>query len=187
MNYKTVNIKGKEYVTVDSRVEVFRSLYPNGGIVTDLLFDDGDRCTIKAAIFATFDEQKPIATGHASEVRNASNINKTSYIENCETSAVGRALGFLGIGLCGSIASADEVSNAVETAEKDLKIAAAKKRLNDLMKAYAEESGEDYNSLLTDLTGDKNFEQSEDFFNKKAAEYQKKLDEYSLYETEVQF
>ena len=55
-----------------------------------------------------------LATGTAFEVQNSSYINKTSYIENCESSAVGRALGFAGFGIVASIASADEVVNAVE-------------------------------------------------------------------------
>ena len=54
-----------------------------------------------------------IAQGHAHEVRGSSNINKTSYIENCETSAVGRALAMLGIGIDTSIASANEVEDAI--------------------------------------------------------------------------
>ena len=56
---------------------------------------------------------KVVAVGHASEDKNSSYINKTSYIENCETSAIGRCLGIYGIGVCGSIASADEVINAI--------------------------------------------------------------------------
>ena len=113
----TIDIKGKQYVTVDSRVDAFWQLYPNGAIVTELVSDDGSRCVMKASVYSTFDEQKPIATGHAFEVQSSSYINKTSYLENCETSAVGRALGFLGIGSNGSIASADEVSAAIQQQE----------------------------------------------------------------------
>ena len=118
---QTIDIKGKPYVTVDSRVEAFRELYPNGAIVTELLSDDGERCVFKASAFSVFDERDPISTGHAFELRDASYINKTSYLENCETSAVGRALGFLGIGLNGSIASADEVANAVQQQKQPAK------------------------------------------------------------------
>ena len=58
-----------------------------------------------------------LATGLAFERQDASNLNKTSYIENCETSAIGRALGFIGLGSEKSIASAEEVSNAIATQE----------------------------------------------------------------------
>ena len=107
-----ITIKGKQYATVDARVAAFWELYPQGSITTELLEDDGDRCVFKATAYDG--DRCSLATGHAFEVRGASNINKTSYIENCETSAVGRALGFLGIGSNGSIASADEVKNAIE-------------------------------------------------------------------------
>lgn len=109
-----VNIKGKQYATVDARVLAFWELYPEGAIQTELLKDDGDVCVFKALVY---DCGALIATGHAFEERNASYINKTSYLENCETSAVGRALGMLGIGSNGSIASADEVQGAIEQQE----------------------------------------------------------------------
>ena len=54
-----------------------------------------------------------VATGHAHEERGSSNINKTSFVENCETSAIGRALAMLGIGIDTSIASANEVEDAI--------------------------------------------------------------------------
>jgi Icc-related predicted phosphoesterase len=65
------------------------------------------RCTITTA------EGTVVAQGHAHEVKSSSNINKTSYVENCETSAVGRALAILGIGIDTSIASANEVEDAI--------------------------------------------------------------------------
>ena len=69
-----------------------------------------------------------IAQGMAQEDRTSSRINQTSYVENCETSAVGRALGFLGIGIETSIATADEVDMAI--AKQD----APKKSLNEIYK-----------------------------------------------------
>lgn len=106
-----INIRGKQYATVDARVAAFWELYPQGSITTQLVSDEGGRCLFKAEVW---DGPTIVSTGHAFEVKDSSNINKTSYIENCETSAVGRALGFLGIGSNGSIASADEVANAIE-------------------------------------------------------------------------
>ena len=106
-----ISIKGKQYATVDSRVAAFWELFPDGRIATEELYDDGERCVFKAC---AYDGDRLISTGHASEEKASSYINQTSYLENCETSAVGRALGFLGIGSNGSIASADEVQNAIE-------------------------------------------------------------------------
>ena len=114
----TINIKGKQYATVDARVCAFWELYPQGSITTELLEDVDGRCVFKASIW---DGPTIISTGHAFEVQTASYINKTSYIENCETSAVGRALGFLGIGANGSIASADEVKVAIDNQEAEKK------------------------------------------------------------------
>ena len=115
----TINIKGKQYATVDARVAGYWGIYPEGALDTELIYDDGERCVFKATIYDS--ENKVISTGHAFEVRDGSYINKTSYIENCETSAVGRALGFLGIGLNGSIASADEVKVAIDNQEAEKK------------------------------------------------------------------
>lgn len=108
---KTVNIKGKEYVEVNERVKYFRQRFKGWSIETELISDDNGVCTFKAIIKDENGVMK--ATGHAYEKEASSYINKTSYIENCETSAVGRALGFLGIGIDTSIASSDEITNAV--------------------------------------------------------------------------
>lgn len=107
----TVDIKGKNYVMVKDRVKAFRNTFPDMAIVTDVLHFDDESVTIKATIL---DENGMIkATGHAQEYKSASFINKTSYVENCETSAIGRAIGLLGIGIDDSFGSADEVANAI--------------------------------------------------------------------------
>ncbi len=102
---------GKMYAEVPQRVQAFRKLFPNGGIETCLVSDQDGIATIKAII--TDENGRILATGHAFEDRKSSMINNTSYLENAETSAVGRALGFLGIGSESSIASAEEVKNAI--------------------------------------------------------------------------
>ena len=115
--FKTVNIKGKEYVEVNERVKYFREEYKGWAIETEMLSNDEGVCVFKAIIK---DEAGAIkAVGHAYEKESSSFINKTSYIENCETSAVGRALGFLGIGIDASIASSDEVMNAMNNQDTD--------------------------------------------------------------------
>ena len=111
--FKTTNIRGKQYVEVNERIKFFRQedKYDGWGIHTDINMLDGEQCLCKCTI--TNGDGEVIAQGHAHEVRGSSNINKTSYIENCETSAVGRALAMLGIGIDTSIASANEVTEAI--------------------------------------------------------------------------
>jgi len=106
----TTDVKGKEYAEVPQRVKAFRSLYPNGAISTEILSLEGGVCVMKAT--CSDEDGRILGTGTAYEKEGSSFINKTSYIENCETSAVGRALGFAGFGIDTSIASAEEVMNA---------------------------------------------------------------------------
>jgi hypothetical protein len=113
---KTVDIKGKAYVEVNERIKYFRENYKGWSLESDLLSLDNGVCVIKATIR---DENGIVkANGLAYEKENSTFINKTSYIENCETSAWGRALGNLGIGIDTSIASAEEVINAVNNQPK---------------------------------------------------------------------
>ena len=114
MNLETINIKGRPYVMVKERVKAFRELYPDGQIQTEIIKLTDDMVAMKAT---TLDQNEILSTGHAFEMRDSSMINQTSYIENCETSAVGRALAFLGIGIDTSIASADEVRRAIAQQE----------------------------------------------------------------------
>lgn len=108
-----INIKGKNYVQVHTRVKAFREMYKNGSIQTEILSHDDGIIVMKASVYV---DEKLIATGTASENQNdtRSMVNKTSYVENCETSAIGRALGIAGIGIDASIASANEVESAIE-------------------------------------------------------------------------
>ena len=110
---KTMPIKGKNYIPVNERVKAFRMLYPEGKIETELIKYENSVVIFKASIYGdNFEDDGLLATGYAQEIEGSSNINRTSAIENCETSAVGRALGFLGIGIDTSIASFEEVQNA---------------------------------------------------------------------------
>lgn len=112
-----VNIKGKEYAEVFQRVKAFRMLFPNGSIITSIEKLEDALIVMKAT--ALDEDGKILSTGFSYEVEGSNNINRTSFIENCETSAVGRALAFLGIGIDMSIRSAEEVINA--QAKQDLK------------------------------------------------------------------
>lgn len=112
---KTTNIKGKEYAEVNQRIKAFRMVYPEGAICTEMISNENGVCVFKASVFADGDLslQEILGTGHAYEKESSSFINKTSYIENCETSAVGRALGMAGFGIDTSVCSAEELTNAI--------------------------------------------------------------------------
>ena len=112
---KKTNIKGKDYVDVANRIQAFRQMYPEGCIETEMLSDENGVVKFKATVRT--EDGRLLATGHASENQNASMINKTSYIENCETSAIGRTLGNLGIGSTQSIASVEELTSAMAAQE----------------------------------------------------------------------
>lgn len=115
MKLKTVKIRDKEYVEVNERLKAFRSLpeYKGYSLESDIYDYDKEKgiITIKAIIRDADGVIK--ATGYAQEKESSSFINKTSFVENCETSAWGRALGNLGIGIDTSVASAEEVENAI--------------------------------------------------------------------------
>tara|TARA_R110002110_G_scaffold42316_10_gene132954 strand:- start:334 stop:894 length:561 start_codon:yes stop_codon:yes gene_type:complete len=113
---KTVNIKGKPYVTVDERVKFFRDNYKGYTSVTEITHLTEETVIIKAVIKNS--EDRIISTGHAYEQITSYGVNSTNHIENCETSAIGRALGFMNIGVISSIASADEVKNAIAKQSK---------------------------------------------------------------------
>ena len=108
---KTINIKGKEYVEVNERLRFFREAYPQFSLTSEVLEKTDNSILILASIIN--EDGRVIATGMAEEEKGSTFINKTSYVENCETSAWGRALANFGIGLDTSVASADEVQNAV--------------------------------------------------------------------------
>ena len=130
---KTINIKGKDYVPVDERLRVFHQDF-NGHIETEILDRDtcvdqltgkqAERFVVVARVYPYSLEQDAdertrniFFSGSASELTTQGFINKTSALENCETSAVGRALGMLGIGIDYGVASAQEVQQAVKSQE----------------------------------------------------------------------
>jgi hypothetical protein len=106
-----VNIHGKEYETVASRVNRFREEHKQELSITTEIVDRNDAEVVVRAVISAKDGFV-IATGYAEEKRAASQINRTSALENAETSAIGRALANFGIGGT-EFASADEVANAI--------------------------------------------------------------------------
>lgn len=104
-----MDVKGKMYAPVNERIKAFRRVYPTGSITTEVVSED-DKVIAMKATAAVGDTV--LATGHAFEIKNGSYINKTSYMENCETSAIGRALGIAGFGIDAAICSAEELTGA---------------------------------------------------------------------------
>ena len=116
---KSVNIKGKEYITVNERLIYFRSkpAFKGWKIIEELVSLDEKEGIFKVTILNS--ERHQVVNAHAQEYRDSSYINKTSFLENGFTSALGRALGYLGIGIDTAIASAEEVETAIINQEKD--------------------------------------------------------------------
>lgn len=130
LNGQTISIHGKDYATVALRLAVARrNLGAKLRIETEIVSIDKDTVVCKATVTVG---GNVIATGLAEERRAASRINQTSALENCETSAVGRALAFCGI-TNDTIASAEEVAAAIE--QQDKKIQTALKALNAISHA----------------------------------------------------
>lgn len=137
---QTIDIKGKKYSTVDARVEFFREKFPQWSLETEYPILDLDKgvCVCRAVV--KDETGKVVADGYAHEWQSkpGSMVNKTSYIENAQTSAVGRALGFIGIGINGmGIATAEEVQTAIAHQEADdlptPKKKASEMSINDLV------------------------------------------------------
>lgn len=156
---KGIDVKGKNYIEVNQRIKAFRMLYPEGTIETEILQHERVEClgeeTNVVVMKATIKNGDLIlGTGTAYEKENSSFINKTSYIENCETSAVGRALAMCGIGIDTSIASAEEVLNAINNqnskGELLVKISKLMVEKNVLPNEPSEHFGKSSNEMSTE-------------------------------------
>ena len=115
---KSVNIKGKQYITVNERLIYFRKqpVFKGWRILEEHIELNDKEGIFKVSILDK--ENNIISSAHAQEYRDSSYINKTSFVENGYTSALGRALGYLGIGIDVAIASANEMANAVNNQTK---------------------------------------------------------------------
>ena len=130
----SIKIHGKDYVLVNERVQEFHKLYPNGSIRTDLIEFSDERFIIKAEVCPDVSDRMRIFTGYACELVSSSRINKLNALECAETSAIGRCLAFLNIGIDGSIASADEVQNAIHQEEAHNVTEQQKNKYQELLK-----------------------------------------------------
>lgn len=82
----------EDYETVEQRLRRLYKKFPTARVLTDLVYHDDRRFIVKAEIYFATEDMTPVATGYAEEIVGASPVNKTSALENCETSAVGRAI-----------------------------------------------------------------------------------------------
>lgn len=110
---KAIDFKGKKYVLVSDRVLYFNENYLGGSITTELVSKPEDEMVVIKATVKPNDKQT--FTGYSQATWGEGYINKTSALENAETSAVGRALAFMGIGVIESIASIDEINKTTTT------------------------------------------------------------------------
>lgn len=133
---QTTDVKGKAYAEVNQRVKAFRYVYPNGLIKTKLTLSGEEGSRLALYEVEIYDGNGALlSTGTAEEKEGSTYINKTSFIENAETSAVGRALGFAGFGIDTSIASAEEVETAIINQDKK----PTYKQADDFKLAYTED------------------------------------------------
>jgi hypothetical protein len=108
----TISIKGKMYVLVKDRIMAFQELYPNGEITTEIVKNDDSSVVVKAMVCPdrSVDDERRF-TGHSEAYRGVGQMGQVP-VEVAETSAVGRSLAMLGIGIIDSVASADEMKKA---------------------------------------------------------------------------
>lgn len=110
---KAIDIKGKQYVLVSDRILYFNETYLNGCIKTQMVSEpDADMVVIKAQVTPDSAIPERSFTGYSQATWGEGMVNKTAALENAETSAVGRALAMMGIGVIDSVASVDEMSKA---------------------------------------------------------------------------
>jgi hypothetical protein len=146
-NTGVVSIHGREYETVALRVKKFREKCPEYRLTTEIVSRD-DECVVMKATIAS-DKGDILATGHSEEYRHTSQINRTSALENAETSAIGRALAALGLGGT-EFASADEVANAITQQKRITPVAGSLENLSSEEQQRAKEIA---NSMV-DLWGE---------------------------------
>lgn len=152
-----IEVKGKvsTYVEVNERIKAFRKVFPEGFILTDMVSNNDGLCVFRAEVgyYVGGELKVVLGTGTAYENEGSSFINKTSYIENCETSAVGRALGMAGFGIDDDVASAEEIKGTQAQSEAD-KAANKQKALNDLRAMYEKNGGTTWNKYLAEIAPD---------------------------------
>jgi len=126
---KTTKIGKKDYVEVDERIRLFWELHPTWSLITEMIYNCEENMVVIFKATIMDDNDKIRSTGHAREFQadKKSMVNKTSHVENCETSAIGRACGVKGIITEYGLASANEVRDARELEKQLDDLSAVKK------------------------------------------------------------
>lgn len=135
---KAIDFKGRPYVQVADRVLYFNETYPNGSITTEKTADVENYVEFKATVTPDCNFPNRTFTGHSQATWGEGFVNQTAALENAETSAVGRALALMGIGVIESIASLDEINKATSSPTKT--IAISEKQI-ELIKSLKEQKG----------------------------------------------
>ncbi|MCK9371012.1 hypothetical protein M0R04_13965 [Candidatus Dojkabacteria bacterium] len=139
---KAIDFKGKKYVLVSDRVIYFNDTYPEGSILTELVSKpEDDTVIVKATIKPDISNSRAF-TGYSQATWGEGFVNTTSALENAETSAVGRALAFMGIGVIDGIASIDEIKKTTYPAKQ-----VEEKLSPEIAKANARQAIEGANNL----------------------------------------
>lgn len=110
----------EEYETVETRIDKFWAAHPNGRILTDIAYQDEKRVMFRAEVYKDEKDERPASTGYAEETKGASPVNRTSHVENCETSAIGRALANLNFAAKGKRPSREEMSKVANSEPPDI-------------------------------------------------------------------
>lgn len=153
LSNKAIDIKGKKYVLVADRILFFNEEYKQGKIETILLSEpDADMVLMKAIVTPDVEQPGRYFTGFSQAKWAEGYINKTSAIENCETSAVGRALAMMGIGVIDSVASVDEINKA-ETQAKMTTMPRAITEIGEMLEAKGIKDATDKQNILKVITG----------------------------------
>lgn len=150
---KAIDIKGKDYVLVSDRIIYFNDTYQDGCIQTFLLSaPDADLVVFEARIWPDVSKPDRSFTGHSQAKWGEGMVNKTAAMENAETSAIGRALGMMGIGVIDSVASADEINKTTHY-DKSHSDATISNSEYELMKGTSKKTGQPYEGIKNKKTG----------------------------------
>jgi len=126
----------EDYETVEERLIKFWKDHPDGQIHTKLLESQSARFIVEASIYRTEADLRPWTTGLAEETVQGRGVNATSALENCETSAIGRALANAGYATKGKRASREEMGKVVKATEVKASIDEVKAKMADTSKEY---------------------------------------------------
>jgi hypothetical protein len=128
------------YEPVANRISTFWKLHPAGRIITEIKLINETEVVVQASVFTDREDARPASVDWAHETRGSSNINRSSFLENCSTSAIGRALATLGLSTSKNRASREEMIKATRESRnfiEEASEAAANKDLETLRVIYA--------------------------------------------------